>query len=78
LQKRMAKESDAVYKLLNQLLDAYTPTAKKEYDEAQTFARKTMGADFQLMPWDWSFYSEKLKQEKFNLDEEELRPYFEL
>ncbi|MEG1546133.1 MAG: M3 family metallopeptidase, partial [Bacteroides sp.] len=78
LQKRMAKESDAVYKLLNQLLDAYTPTAKKEYDEAQTFARKTMGADFQLMPWDWSFYSEKLKQETFNLDEEELRPYFEL
>ena len=78
LERRMAENSDAVYKLLNQLLDAYTPTAKQEYNEVQEFARKTEGADFQVMPWDWSFYSEKLKNEKFNINEEMLRPYFEL
>lgn len=78
LERRMAENSDAVYKLLNQLLDAYAPTAKQEYNEVQEFARKTEGADFQVMPWDWSFYSEKLKNEKFNINEEMLRPYFEL
>ena len=78
LKKRMAENSDAVYKLLNQLLDAYTPTAQKEYQEVQEFARKTEGNDFQVMPWDWSFYSEKLKDEKFKLNDEMLRPYFEL
>lgn len=78
LKERMAENSDAVYKLLNQLLDAYTPTAKQEYNEVQEFARKTAGSDFQVMPWDWAFYSEKLKNEKFNINEEMLRPYFEL
>lgn len=78
LKKRMAETSDAVYKLLNQLLDAYTPTAKNEYKEVQDFARRTKETDFQIMPWDWSFYSEKLKKEKFNISEEMLRPYFEL
>lgn len=78
LQKRMAESSDAVYQLLNQLLEAYKPTAQKEYNELQNFARKTEGDDFQLMPWDWAFYSEKLKNEKFNLNDEMLRPYFEL
>lgn len=78
LKERMAENSDAVYKLLNQLLDAYTPTAHKEYEEVQQLARKTQGADFVVMPWDWSYYSNKLKDEKFNINEEMLRPYFEL
>lgn len=78
LKKRMAETSDAVYKLLNQLLDAYTPAALKEVAEVEALAREMEGNDFQLMPWDWAYYSEKLKNKKFNLNEEELRPYFEL
>lgn len=78
LKKRMAETSDAVYELLNQLLDAYTPTAHKEVEEVETLARELEGEDFELMPWDWAYYSEKLKNKKFNLNEEELRPYFEL
>lgn len=78
LQKRMAENTESVYQLLNQLLEAYKPTAAKEYNEIQNYARRTKGNDFQLMPWDWAFYSEKLKDEKFNLNDEMLRPYFEL
>lgn len=78
LKKRMAETETAVYNLLNQLLEAYTPTAQKEVEEVKALARRQEGDDFQLMPWDWAFYSEKLKNEKFNLNEEELRPYFEL
>lgn len=78
LQKRMAENSANVYRLLNQLLEAYTPTAMKERDEVQALASRMEGADFQLMPWDWAYYSEKLKNEKFNLNAEILRPYFEL
>ena len=78
LKKRMAETSDAVYKLLNQLLEAYTPAALKEVAEVEALAREMEGNDFQLMPWDWAYYSEKLKNKKFNLNEEELRPYFEL
>lgn len=78
LEERMAKNSDAVYNLLNQLADAYMPTAQKEYSEVLEYARKTADLDFQVMPWDWSFYSEKLKDEKFSINTETLRPYFEL
>lgn len=78
LKKRMAEDSDAVYNLLNQLLEAYTPTAKKEYQEVQELARQEQGAEFIVMPWDWSYYSNKLKDKKFNINEEMLRPYFEL
>lgn len=78
LQKRMAENTESVYQLLNQLLEAYKPTAAKEYNEIQNYARRTKGNDFQLMSWDWAFYSEKLKDEKFNLNDEMLRPYFEL
>ena len=78
LKKRMAENSDAVYKLLNQLLEAYTPTAQKEYLEVQELARQEQGNDFVVMPWDWSYYSNKLKNKKFNINEEMLRPYFEL
>ena len=76
LKKRMAENSDAVYKLLNQLLEAYTPTAQKEYLEVQELAREEQGDDFIVMPWDWSYYSNKLKNKKFNINEEMLRPFF--
>lgn len=78
LQERMAQNTDAVYNLLNQLLDAYTPTARQEYAEVQALARQEQGEDFVLMPWDWAYYSQKLKDRKFNIDDEMLRPYFEL
>ena len=78
LTRRMAEKSENVYKLLNQLLEAYTPTAHKEVEEVQALAKELEGEDFQLMPWDWAYYSEKLKEKKFNLNEEALRPYFEL
>lgn len=74
----MAENSRAVYKLLNQLLEAYTPTAEAEYKDVQELARLEQGNDFILMPWDWSYYSNKLKDKKFNINEEMLRPYFEL
>ena len=78
LEERMAQTSDNVYKLLYQLLEAYKPTALQEYADVQTLARQTAGADFQLMPWDWSYYSQKLKDKQFMIDDEMLRPYFEL
>lgn len=78
LEKRMAKNSESVHKLLNQLLDAYKPTAEKELKEVQELACKIEGADFKFMPWDWGFYSNKLKLQKFNISSEMLRPYFEL
>ena len=78
LQHRMAANSDNVYSLLNQLLEAYKPTALKEYAEVEALAREEQGNDFKLMPWDWSYYSQKLKERKFNFNDEMPRPYFEL
>jgi peptidyl-dipeptidase Dcp len=74
----MAENSLNVYQLLNQLLEAYTPTAHKEVAEVVALAKELEDEDFELMPWDWAYYSEKLKEKRFNLNEEELRPYFEL
>ena len=78
LKKRMAENSENVYKLLNDLLEAYSPAAHKEIEEIKHLAEQTEGEGFELMPWDFSFYAEKLKNEKYSLDEEALRPYFEL
>ena len=78
LTRRMAEKSDNVYQLLNQLLEAYTPTAHQEVEEVTAIAKELEGKDFTLMPWDWAYYSEKLKEKKFNWNEEALRPYFEL
>ena len=78
LRKRMAEDSAHVYRLLDDLLEAYTPAAHREVAEVEVLARRLEGDDFQLMPWDFSYYSEKLKNEKYQFDEEALRPYFEL
>lgn len=77
LQNRMAEKSENVYKLLNDLLDAYKPAALKEVEEVQNYADNN-GAYFKIQPWDWSFYSEKLKEEKYAISDDTLRPYFEL
>jgi peptidyl-dipeptidase Dcp len=77
LEERMAESADKVYELLDKLLSAARPTAETEVEEVKALARE-MGADFELMPWDWSYYSEKLRQQRYDFDQEELRPYFEL
>jgi peptidyl-dipeptidase Dcp len=74
LKNRMAGNVKSVYKLLNDLIDAYKPTAEKEREEL----KKSAKVDFELEPWDTSFYSHKLQLKKYNLDAEMLRPYFQL
>lgn len=78
LKRRMASNTRNVYCLLDQLIDAYRPTALKEVAGIEKLARKTEGRDFVMEPWDFSFYSHKLQMERYNLDSEMLRPYFEL
>ena len=78
LKHRMAGNVRSVYKLLNDLIAAYKPTAIKEVEAIEKLARKTEGKDFKMQPWDFGFYSHKLQLEKYNLDAEILRPYFEL
>ena len=78
LKKRMAENSRNVYQLLNDLLEAYLPTAREEVKEVERKAREKEGEDFVLQPWDFGYYAHKLQLEKYNLDAEMLRPYFEL
>ncbi len=74
---RMAENKENVYQLLDDLLAAYKSYGLKEVAEVQAYANNK-GADFQVQPWDWSFYAEKLKEEKYALNDELLKPYFEL
>jgi peptidyl-dipeptidase Dcp len=78
LKHRMAGNVRNVYKLLNDLIVAYKPTAIKEVAAIEKLAKKLEGKDFKLQPWDIGFYSHKLQLQKYNLDAEMLRPYFEL
>ncbi len=77
LTSRMIENSQRVNELNDELLKASMPFARREYDELQKFA-SNLGADFQLMAWDISFYSTKLKKKKYDIDDEMTRPYFQL
>jgi peptidyl-dipeptidase Dcp len=77
LEERMAESPEKVNALLHQLLEAARPAADKELQEVQQLANE-MGADFDIMPWDWSYYSEVLRKKRFDLDQELLKPYFQL
>ncbi|HYQ58552.1 MAG TPA: M3 family metallopeptidase [Draconibacterium sp.] len=77
LERRMAMNPGGVYGLLDDLYEASYKVAKQEKAEIEGYARKN-GFEGELMPWDWSYYSEKLKVEKFDLNDEMLKPYFEL
>ncbi len=77
LEDRMAKTSDKVYELLNELWDRALPVAKKERADMQAIIDREKGG-FKLASWDWWYYAEKVRQERYNLDENEVRPYFEL
>ena len=78
MKHRMATTVGNVYKLLNDLITAYKPTAIKEREEVKALARELEGDDFKMEPWDVAYYSQQLKKRKFDLDPEMLRPYFEL
>ncbi len=78
LQGTMAKNPEGVYNLLNQLREAYTGPMKAEIAEIEEFARKTEGPDFKLMPWDYSYWSDKLKNERYAFNDDDLKPYIEL
>ncbi|MCQ2188889.1 MAG: M3 family metallopeptidase [Paludibacteraceae bacterium] len=80
LRHRMAEKKENVYNLLDQLLDAYKPTALKEVEAVKDFAASystpVSKTDFQ--PWDWSYYSEKLREKEYSINDEQIKPYLEL
>ena len=78
LDKRMAETPENVYRLLDQLRDAYMPTAREEVQEVEDYAHAHGFYAAHIQPWDFSYYSKKLKQEKFAISDDDLRPYFEL
>ena len=78
LKRRMAQNTENVYALLHQLTEAYKPTANEEIEKVKSLAKEMNGTDFELMPWDFSYYSNKLKEKEYSINSEMLRPYLEL
>ena len=78
LSERMAQSTDAVFAMLGKLTWSYLPTARKEIEEVTAFAKKCEGEEFDFQPWDFAYYSERLKEQNFSLTDEMVRPYFEL
>lgn len=78
LAERMAQNSDAVFSMLGKLTWSYLPAAKKELKEIEEYAKRIEGKEFRLERWDFAYYSEKLKEEKYSLNDEMVRPYLEL
>jgi peptidyl-dipeptidase Dcp/oligopeptidase A len=77
LEERMAKNPETVTTFLQELLEKAKPAAEKEFSELENFAKDLEGIE-QLQKWDASYYAEKLKQKLFDLDDEVLKPYFQL
>ena len=77
LEERMAKTPETVRNFLEDLLEKAQPAAKKEFKELEDFAKNLDNIN-RLEKWDSAYYSEKLKQERFNFDDEQLKPYFKL
>ncbi len=78
LKRRMAENAHNVYALLDDLVDNYLARAKDEVAEVAALAKQTEGNDFEMQPWDFSYYSQKLKKQLYDYDPDMLRPYFEL
>ncbi len=78
LQHTMAESPVAVYQMLDQLRDAYLPVERREMERLTAFAAELEGEAVKLMPWDYSYYSNKEKDSMFEINDELLRPYFEL
>lgn len=77
LEERMAETPEKVIEFSNNLLAKATPAAQKEFQDLEVYAKKLDGID-QLQKWDAAYYSEKLKKDLFDLDQEVLKPYFKL
>ncbi|MCK6594277.1 MAG: M3 family metallopeptidase [Bacteriovoracaceae bacterium] len=77
LEERMASKPSNVTSFLNNLLDHALPAAKEEMEELRAYAKK-LGLEGELQKWDYAFYAEKLKMEKYQVDDEMLKPYFKL
>ena len=77
LEERMAETPEKVHSFLNEILEKAKPAAEREFKQLEDFAKELDGID-QLQKWDSSYYSEKLKQKLFSLDDEQLKPYFKL
>ena len=77
LEERMAETPEKVKSFLNELLEKAKPAADEEFKKLEDFAKELDGID-QLQKWDSGYYSEKLKQKLFDLDDEQLKPYFKL
>lgn len=77
LQNQMAETPEAVQELLGQIIPAATNKAKEEAAEIQKLVEES-GEDFELKAWDWNHYAEKLRKQKYDLDEDEIKPYFVL
>ncbi|MCA0133594.1 M3 family metallopeptidase [Winogradskyella alexanderae] len=77
LEERMAETPEKVTNFLNELLEKAKPAAKAEFERLQKFAHDLDGLE-KIQKWDGAFYSEKLKQKLFDLDDEQLKPYFKL
>ena len=78
LQHTMAQTPDNVYDMLNRLRDAYLPVERDEMERLSRFASELEGKPMDIMPWDYSYYSNKEKDSMFEINDELLRPYFEL
>ena len=78
LKNRMAKSAEGVFGLLDKLAESFAPVAKAEVAEVTAFAAEMEGKTVEIQPWDWSYYSDKLKNSKFGVNDEMTRPYFEL
>lgn len=78
LHNKMAKDKEHVYGLLDDLFSAYAQAAREDVKMVEGFAVGMEGKAIDLQPWDWSFYSEKLKDAKYSVSDELVRPYFEL
>lgn len=78
MKHRMATKVENVYKLLNDLIEAYKSKAIEEREEVEALAKEEEGAAFKMEPWDLAYYSQLLKKKKYDLDPEMLRPYLEL
>lgn len=78
LERRMANNTERVYDLLNQLVEAYHQPALKEVEQVEAFARQCEGDAFRLEPWDFAYYANRLKKQRYDIDANMLRPYLPL
>ena len=78
LEERMAKNPQAVNEFIKELLDPSLPAARKEVEELYEYARSAGFEDSVIQPWDFSFWSERLKDARYSISDEQLKPYFRL